>query len=98
MRNTKTITISLPPEQLRRAERLAKKQSRTMSELFREGLRRLEAEEQKKPAADLASVLRLIRRSARDAGLDTMTPREIDAEVEAARRERITKANSSRKH
>lgn len=98
MRNTKTITISLPPEQLRRAERLAKKQSRTMSELFREGLRRLEAEEQQKPAADLAGVLRLIRQSARDAGLDTMTRREINAEVEAVRKARITKTDSSRRH
>ena len=41
MRTTKSVTISLPPEQLKRAERLAKKQSRTMSELFREGLRQL---------------------------------------------------------
>src|SRR5215831_12828355 len=97
MRNTKTITISLAPEQLKRAQRLAKKQSRTMSELFREGLRRLEKEEQEKPLGDLASVLRLIRQSVKDAGLDTMTRREINAEIEAARRERITKARSSRR-
>lgn len=88
MRNTKTITISLPPEQLRRAERLARKQSRTMSELFREGLRRLEQEEKQKPLSDLASVLQLIRQSAKDSGLDAMTRREINAEVEAARKER----------
>lgn len=41
MRTTKSVTISLPPAQLRTAERLAQKQNRTMSELFREGLRRL---------------------------------------------------------
>ena len=97
MRNTKTITISLAPEQLKRAQRLAKKQSRTISELFREGLRRLEEEGQQKPPADLAGLLRLIRQSARDAGLDTMTRREINVEVEAARRERIAKAGSSRR-
>lgn len=89
MRNTKTITISLPPEQLRRAERLARKQSRTMSELFREGLRRLEQEEKQRPLTDLASVVKLIRQSAKEAGLDAMTRREIDAEVETARRERV---------
>lgn len=89
MRNTKTITISLPPEQLRRAERLARRQSRTMSELFREGLRRLEQEEKQKPLSDLASVLRLIRQSAKDSGLDAMTRREINVEVEAARKERM---------
>jgi Arc/MetJ-type ribon-helix-helix transcriptional regulator len=97
MRNTKAVTISLAPEQLKRAQRLAKRQSRTMSELFREGLRRLEQDEQQKPRADLVSVLRLIRQSAKDAGLDTMTPREINAEVHAARRERIAKAGSSRR-
>jgi Arc/MetJ-type ribon-helix-helix transcriptional regulator len=97
MRNTKTITISLAPEQLKRAQRLAKRQSRTMSELFREGLRRLERGEQQKPRADLATVLRLIRQSAQDAGLDAMTPREIKAEVQAERRERIAKLGSSRR-
>lgn len=97
MRTTKTISISLAPEQLRRAERLARKQSRTMSELFREGLRRLEAEESQKSLSDLASVLRLIRRSAKDAGLDAMTRREINAEVAAARRERAAKARQSKK-
>lgn len=68
-----------------------------MSELFREGLRRLEAEEQQKPAADLASVLRLIRQSARYAGLNTMTRREINAEIKVARKERITKTDLSRR-
>jgi Arc/MetJ-type ribon-helix-helix transcriptional regulator len=97
MRNTKTITISLAPEQLKRAQRLAKKQSRTMSELFREGLRRLEQDEQQKPLGELAGVLRLIRQSAKNAGLDTMTPGEIDAEVQAARRVRIAKPGSSRR-
>jgi hypothetical protein len=62
-----------------------------MSELFREGLRRLEREEQQKPLAGLADALRLIRQSARDASLDTTTRREINAEVEAARRERSAK-------
>jgi Arc/MetJ-type ribon-helix-helix transcriptional regulator len=97
MRNTKTITISLAPEQLKRAQRLAKRQGRTMSELFREGLRRLEQEEKQKPRAGLATVLRLIRQSAQDAGLDTMTPREIKPEVQAARRERLAKLGSSRR-
>ena len=92
MRKTKTITISLAPEQLKRAQRLARRQSRTMSELFREGLRRLEEEEQQKPLVDLGDLLRFIRQSARDAGLDTMTQREIKAEVEAVRREHVSKA------
>jgi Arc/MetJ-type ribon-helix-helix transcriptional regulator len=99
MRTTKSITISLPPKQLKTAERLAKKQNRTMSELFREGLRRLEQEEQEwrpSPAAlrDLGNVIRLIQQDAKRASLDKLTKREINAEVEAARKE--THANTRR--
>src|SRR5258707_15562339 len=42
MRNTKTLSVTLPPEMLRRAHSLAKKESRTMSELIREALRHYE--------------------------------------------------------
>lgn len=42
MRTTKTLSITLPPEMLSRAERLAKKENRTMSELVREALRHYE--------------------------------------------------------
>jgi len=40
MRTTKILSLSLPPELLQEAERLAKKEGRTKSELFREALRR----------------------------------------------------------
>jgi predicted transcriptional regulator len=39
MRTTKTLSITLPPEMLARAEELARKEHRTMSELVREALR-----------------------------------------------------------
>lgn len=42
MRSTKTLSITLPPEMLSRAEKLAKKENRTMSELIREALRHYE--------------------------------------------------------
>lgn len=38
-RKSKVYTISLPPELARRAEALARRDSRTMSELFREAFR-----------------------------------------------------------
>jgi Arc/MetJ-type ribon-helix-helix transcriptional regulator len=95
MRTTKSVTISLPPEQLKRAERLAKKQSRTMSELFREGLRRLEEEDEQLPSAkaleQFARAVELFRQDAKRAGLDKMTKREINAEIEAVRSERRLK-------
>lgn len=40
MRTTKILSLSLPPELLREAEQIAKKEGRTKSELFREALRR----------------------------------------------------------
>jgi predicted transcriptional regulator len=42
MRTTKTLSVTLPPEMLTRAEELAKKEHRTMSELVREALRQYE--------------------------------------------------------
>jgi CopG family transcriptional regulator/antitoxin EndoAI len=42
MRTTKTLSVTLPPEMLSRAEALAKNENRTMSELVREALRQYE--------------------------------------------------------
>ena len=39
MRTTRTLSITLPPEMLSRAEKLARSENRTMSELVREALR-----------------------------------------------------------
>jgi len=46
MRTTKILSLSLPPELLKAAERAAKKEGRTKSELFREALRRYLQERQ----------------------------------------------------
>ncbi len=40
MRISKILSVSLPPDLLKAAERTAKKEGRTKSELFREALRR----------------------------------------------------------
>jgi predicted DNA-binding protein len=40
MRTAKTVSITLPPELLLKAQELATREHRTMSELFREALRR----------------------------------------------------------
>lgn len=40
MRTTKILSLSIPPDLLREAERTAKREGRTRSELFREALRR----------------------------------------------------------
>ena len=40
MRTAKTVSITLPPDLLAQAQELAQREHRTMSELFREALRR----------------------------------------------------------
>jgi predicted transcriptional regulator len=42
MRSTKTLSVTLPPDMLKRAQSIAKRESRTMSELIREALRHYE--------------------------------------------------------
>jgi predicted transcriptional regulator len=44
MRTTKAVSISLPPAELKLAERLAKQTNRSLSGIFREGLKRLQNE------------------------------------------------------
>ena len=39
MRTSRILSITLPPDMLKEAKQLASKESRTMSELFREALR-----------------------------------------------------------
>ncbi len=45
MRTSKVYSITMPPEMGRRAERLARKENRTMSELMREAFRRYQQSE-----------------------------------------------------
>ena len=46
LRTTKLITISLPPELLKKIEKLARKENRTRSEFFRETARQYLAKEE----------------------------------------------------
>jgi len=46
LRTTKLITISLPPELLKKIERLARRENRTRSELLRETVRQYLAREE----------------------------------------------------
>ena len=77
MRTSKTLSITLPPEMLTRAEEMARKENRTMSDLVREALRQYErtqwwdsmnaygrprAEERGLTEADVVSAVREVRR------------------------------------
>jgi hypothetical protein len=78
----------LPPAQLKRAERLARKENRALSELVREALRHYEQKQQAPFNYDLIAALRAVQESTKRTGLDKLTERDIDAKVTASRRER----------
>ena len=98
MRTSKTISISLPPAQLRKAEQLARKEDRTMSELVREALRRYEESSASAGAARAAFSLALkaVQEEAARNGANRLSLREINAEIAAVRRERRTKTSATR--
>jgi CopG family transcriptional regulator/antitoxin EndoAI len=52
-RKSKVYTISLPPELAQRAEALAQRDSRTMSELFREAFRAYSAQQARRTLDEL---------------------------------------------
>ena len=91
MRTTKNLTVSLPPAIKRDMERTAKKENRTLSELVRETWRHYQLKQQAPINYNLIAALRAVQNSAKRAGLDKLTEREINAEVVAYRRERDKK-------
>src|SRR5260370_41859740 len=92
MRTTKVYSITMPPEMARQAERLAKKENRTMSELMREALRRyqqplvvLDTREFIRQLAPTPPPYQAIREDARRKGTAKLTLQQIDREVAAVR-------------
>lgn len=78
MRTTKTISVSLPPKRPKEMERVARRQSRTSSDLVRDRDGAL--------PATLAEALGWVREDAKRKGV-RLTQREINAEIAAARRQ-----------
>jgi hypothetical protein len=94
MRATKVYSIAMPPEEARQAERLAKKERRTMSELMTEALRRhrqppmsFDMREHIRQIAPAPRALRAIRQEAKSKDSSKLTMRQIDREVAAVRRQ-----------
>ena len=94
MRTTKVYSITMPPEMAKQAERLAKKENRTMSELMREALRRyqqplvtLNLREYFRHIAPTPPALRAMQEDARRKGTDKLSMAQIDREVGAVRRQ-----------
>ena len=104
MRTTRVYSITMPPEMPRQAERLAKKENRTMSELMREAFRRyqqpsavLDVREYIRRIAPTPPALQAIREEARKNGSDKLTMKQIDAEVAAVRRPQARKTRKQPK-
>ena len=85
MRTTKTLSVFLPPNQLRDMARTARKENRTMSELVRELYRRYVSDEARR---EFGRALEQLRTEAAKAPAGKLTMRRIDAEIAAARRAR----------
>jgi predicted transcriptional regulator len=88
MRTSRTLSISLPPAQLRESMRLARKENRTMSELVREALRRYQQAQDFALNSPLAMAMAGLQVEALARGSNKLSKREIDREIAAARRER----------
>ena len=103
MRTTRVYSITMPPEMAKQAERLAKKENRTMSELMREAFRRyqqppvLDVREYIRQIAPTPLALQAIREEARKTGSDKLTMKQIDAEVAAVRRPQARKTRKQPK-
>jgi Arc/MetJ-type ribon-helix-helix transcriptional regulator len=89
MGTTKVYAVTMPPEMARQAERLAKKENRTMSELIREALRQYQRQQKRAVNSDLLAAVRAVQEDAKRSGLNKLTKREINAEISAYRRERV---------
>src|SRR5258708_4310061 len=96
MRTSKTVSISLPPSQLKEAERMAKRQNRTMSELFRDAFRTYQEQEgaRQYQLQKLKSLFEETRTEAERNGTASITDEEIDAEIKAYRQEKRQKPGS----
>jgi CopG family transcriptional regulator / antitoxin EndoAI len=79
MRTTKVTSLSLPPKLLRAAERLARREGRTKSELLREALRRYLADSRWQELQEFG------RSQARRLGIEESDVERLVAEYRAGR-------------
>ena len=90
-----TLSVTLPPEQFERAERLAKRENRTLSDVVGEALSKYELMQGVHINYEFIAALHAVQQASVRAGLDKMTEEEIDDEVTAYRRERDSKTSQS---
>lgn len=87
---TRTFTISFPPDLADQVEHLAKKESRTTSELFREAFRAYRAEQ-------LRAILDESNAEARARGYNGYGPEDVERLVDEDRAERWAAKQAGKK-
>jgi predicted transcriptional regulator len=87
---SRTFTISFPPDLADQVDRLAKKESRTTSELFREAFRAYRAEQ-------LRSILEESNAEGRARGHNGYGPEDVERLVDEVRAERWNEMQRGRK-
>ena len=85
MPNSRILSLSIPPGLLRQAERIAKEEGRTKSELFREALRRY-VEERRWGALQRYGAEQLRRLGLTEVNLDRAVEESRRSSARAARR------------
>jgi predicted transcriptional regulator len=85
MRTAKTISITLPPDLLLKAQKTAEREDRTISELFREALRRYVAAD-----PEWEALLRRTRATGEEMGIATEA--DVERLSDEFRQERIKTA------
>jgi CopG family transcriptional regulator/antitoxin EndoAI len=89
-RTSRVYTISLPPDLARKAEALAKRDSRSMSELFREAFRTYYAQDARKTLMEIGAYA-----ETRNPGYSESDVPRLVKEIRAAKTRRIPR-NASR--
>jgi len=60
MKTSRTISVSMPAEQFREMEKMAKRENRTLRELVRESFRQYRSRQERTAGEDLDLVMQLI--------------------------------------
>ena len=87
MRTAKTLSISIPAAEFRKAEKLAQKENRSVEQLAAEALRIYREQRKIRKPKTFAQALELVRQDAERKGLNKLTMREINKEITAYRQE-----------
>ena len=92
MRTAKTLSISIPAAEFRKAEKLAQKENVSVEQLLTEALRTYRKQRSIRKPKSFEEALELVRQDSERKGINKLTMREINQEIAAYRQEVQTKS------